>query len=80
MFTHILRMQNIIYEEMKSLQEVVLQKLLWGTDMCIPAHFYPHKEMFNYYKEKLKAFRSICTTEQFELITYLNSKQLFKIH
>ena len=80
MFTHILRMQNIIYEEMKSLQEVVLQKLLWGTDMCIPAHFYPHKEMFNYYKEKLKAFSSICTTEQFELITYLNAKQLFKIH
>ena len=80
MFTHILRMQNIIYEEMKSLQEVVLQTLLWGTDMCIPAHFYPHKEMFNYYKEKLKAFSSICTTEQFELITYLNAKQLFKIH
>ena len=80
MFTHILRMQNIIYEEMKSLQEVVLQKLLWGTDMCIPAHFYPHKEMFNYYKEKVKAFSSICTTEQFELLTYLNAKQLFKIH
>ena len=80
MFTHILRMQNMIYEEMKSLQEVVLQKLLWGTDMCIPAHFYPHKEMFNYYKEKLKAFSSICTTEQFELLTYLNAKQLFKIH
>ena len=54
---------------MKSLQEVVLQKLLWGTDMCIPAHFYPHKEMFNYYKEKVKAFSSICTTEQFELLT-----------
>ena len=65
---------------MKSLQEVVLQKLLWGTDMCIPAHFYPHKEMFNYYKEKLKAFSSICTTEQFELLTYLNAKQVFKIH
>ena len=28
-----------INEEMKSLQEVVLQKLLWGTDMCIPAHY-----------------------------------------
>ena len=79
MFIHILRMKKI-NEEMKSLQEVVLQKLLWGTDMCIPAHFYPHKEMFNYYKEKLKAFSSICTTEQFELLTYLNAKQLFKIH
>ena len=39
MFIHILRMQKKINEEMKSLQEVVLQKLLWGTDMCIPAHY-----------------------------------------
>lgn len=55
-------------------------KLLWGTDMCIPKYFYPHKEMFDYYKEKVDAFRSICTTEQFEIITYRNAKQLFKIY
>lgn len=54
-------------------------KLLWGTDMCIPKYFYPQKEMFNYYKEKIETFRSICTTKQFELVTYRNAKQLFKI-
>lgn len=55
-------------------------KLLWGTDMCIPKHFYPHKEMFDYYKGKVDAFRAICTTDQFEMVTYQNAKQLFKIY
>ena len=56
------------------------RKLLWGTDMCIPKHFYPHKEMFDYYKGKVDAFRAICTTDQFEMVTYQNAKQLFKIY
>lgn len=55
------------------------QKLLWGTDMCIPKHFYPNQDMQIYYSEKLEVFKKSCTLPQFEHITFLNAVKLFKL-
>lgn len=55
------------------------QKLLWGTDMCIPKYFYPQKNMLEYYQQKLSAFRKVSTIEQFEQVTYKNAKTLFSL-
>lgn len=54
-------------------------KLLWGTDMCIPRHFYPDEDMVEYYQRKLNAFRGACSREQFEQVVFRNAKELFKL-
>lgn len=55
-------------------------KLLWGTDMCIPGHFYPDQDMAEYYLRKLKAFRKVCSTEEdFNRITFKNATKLFSL-
>lgn len=54
-------------------------KLLWGTDMCIPKHFFPEQEMKQYYFNKLDALRKICNQDQFDCVTYFNAKKLFKL-
>ena len=55
------------------------EKLLWGTDMCIPKHFKRDLDMVKYYKSKHQAFRDICTLEQFEQVTYRNAMKLFNL-
>ena len=42
------------------------EKLLWGTDMCIPLHFEHSIDLTAYYQQKLISFRSISTQEQYE--------------
>ena len=54
-------------------------KLLWGTDMCIPKHFYPEQDMKQYYLNKLESFRKLCSQEQFDCVTYYNAKNLFNL-
>ena len=54
-------------------------KLLWGTDMCIPKHFYPDENMVEYYNRKLSGFKAICSKEEFERVTYRNAMKLFNI-
>lgn len=54
-------------------------KLLWGTDMCIPQHFYPQIDLESYYKQKLDAFRCICSKEQFDDVTYRNALTIFRL-
>lgn len=67
-------------EDMSRLmQEGLSHKLLWGTDMCIPKHFYPKEDMAEYYQRKLTAFRGVCTREQFEQVTYKNALSVFKL-
>ncbi len=67
-------------EDMKELCDAGLSnKLLWGTDMCIPKHFYPDEDMKDYYLRKLSAFRNVCEKEDFDNVTYRNAKKLFKI-
>lgn len=53
------------------------QRILWGTDMCIPQHFYPKADMKEYYKGKLHALQSNCTLEEFERITSKNAMVVF---
>ncbi len=67
-------------EEMKSFVDNNLSnKLLWGTDMCIPQYFYPDVDLKTYYQSKLNKFRSICNEEEFKNVTYRNSMKVFQI-
>lgn len=67
-------------EHMKMFMDYGLfEKLLWGTDMCIPKHFNRNLDMAMYYKAKLLAFHEVCTPEQYEQVTYNNAKKLFNL-
>lgn len=67
-------------DDMKRLlDEGLSHKLLWGTDMCIPKHFYPEQDMMEYYRRKLNAFKNISTIEQYAQVTYRNAANLFDL-
>lgn len=55
-------------------------KLLWGTDMCIPAHFYPNADMRVYYTWHLNELSKICSAAEYERITYHNACKIFNIN
>lgn len=55
------------------------KKLLWGTDMCIPLHFYPQVNLADYYRNKLDAFRRSCFIEDFNSVVFFNACRLFNI-
>lgn len=54
-------------------------KLLWGTDMCVPLHFYSHIDLAQCYGKKLKDFRAVCSQEQYVSVTSINARKLFGI-
>jgi predicted TIM-barrel fold metal-dependent hydrolase len=54
-------------------------RILWGSDMCIPKYFRPKADLVKYYNDGLHKLRSKCTLAQFEKLTYLNAAKLFKI-
>lgn len=67
-------------EEMKAFLDAGLEnKLLWGTDMCIPKYFYPEIILHNYYMEKLSAFNKVCTPEQYKRVTFMNAASVFNL-
>lgn len=67
-------------EHMKMLIESGLsEKLLWGTDICIPKHFNHRLDLANYYMEKLNAFRKICNMKQFEDVTFKNAYKILNL-
>lgn len=55
------------------------EKLLWGTDMCIPKHFNHRLDMARYYKDKLEEFRKICNLKQFEDVTFKNAYRILNL-
>lgn len=55
------------------------EKLLWGTDMCIPKYYFPEEDMLSYYKRKLQEFKAISSEDQFEQVTYKNAIKLFNL-
>lgn len=61
------------------IKEGLEQKLLWGTDMCIPKHFFPEVNLVDYYCSKLACFFDACTQSQFDKVTCENSQKLFHI-
>lgn len=65
---------------MKMFMESCLSdKLLWGTDMCIPKHFNRGLNMAKYYRSKLQIFRDVCSLEQYEQVTRRNAIKLFNL-
>ena len=54
-------------------------KILWGTDMFIPLHFYPKINAEKYYKQRLVGLSRICTQEQYEYVTFKNAKKIFSL-
>ena len=71
-FMPIVDMSTLIHEGLS-------HKLLWGTDMCIPKHFFPSEDMTEYYLNKLSAFEEISSQREFEQVTFRNTANLFKI-
>lgn len=61
----------------KLIYEGCERKVLWGTDMCIPKHFFPKNDMIQYYSEKLSRLRDNCAREQFALVTSKNAVRVF---
>ena len=62
------------------IKEGTADKMLWGTDMLIPKHFYPLMDMIKYYQMKLDTFKQMCSKEQFEKVTYKNAMSLFNLN
>lgn len=68
-----------IHEMQTFLDNHISNKLLWGTDMCIPKHFFPSEDMTEYYLNKLSAFKAISSQREFEQVTFRNAAKLFNI-
>lgn len=67
-------------DDMKSvIEKGFASKLLWGTDMCIPKHFFPKDNMREYYRVKLQTFKTCCRQIEFDLVMYRNACNLFGI-
>jgi predicted TIM-barrel fold metal-dependent hydrolase len=65
-------------ESMKFIIDAGLQdKLLWGTDMFIPAYYHEDIDVSEYYREKLSQFRVAVSEHVFRQITSENAKSLF---
>ena len=56
------------------------EKLLWGTDMCMPKHFYHNINLSDYYTKKLTSFRTVCSPRQFEIVTHINATSIFNLN
>lgn len=69
-----------IDEMKKFLENNLSNKLLWGTDMCIPKHFFPKVSLETYYQQKLSAFCAISTEDEFNNVTCYNAMQVFKLN
>lgn len=54
-------------------------KLLWGTDLCIPKYFNPTLDLCDYYHRRLNTLRTFCSDGQYDLITSANAKKIFNI-
>lgn len=68
-----------IADMVKITKEDLSSKLLWGSDMCIPQHFFPNQSLELYYKSKLLQFRKSVSAEDYSLITFNNAQRLFHI-
>lgn len=68
-----------IHEMQMFIDNHISNKLLWGTDMCIPKHFFPSEDMTEYYLNKLSAFKAISSQREFEQVTFRNAAKLFNI-
>lgn len=61
----------------KLCDENLSDRVLWGTDYPIPKHYYPDKDMKDYYLTLCQQLKETIKFEDFEKITCTNFKQLF---
>lgn len=54
-------------------------KMLWGTDMCIPEHYYPHEDMADYYLSKLDILKGMSTHDQYQNVSWRNAAKVFNL-
>lgn len=64
---------------MQIINEGLANKLLWGTDMCVPQHYYPQMDLEDYYNKKRKSFQQCCGREQYKMVTCRNACKIFNI-
>lgn len=55
------------------------EKILWGSDMCIPQFFNPEIDLISYYKNRLSDVMNFCSLEQFEQMTFKNAQRILNI-
>lgn len=55
------------------------EKLLWGTDICIPKYYNYKVSLCDYYNQKLKLFRSVCNQIEYNQVTFKNALNIFKL-
>ena len=55
------------------------EKVLWGTDLCIPNYFDPDLDLCEYYNSRLHEVRSFCSDIQYEQITHENAQKLLNL-
>lgn len=68
-----------VQQMQRFIEKGLSHKLIWGTDMCIPKHFYPNKDMAEYYRGKVNAFQKVCTQNQFEQVMFRNASKIFNL-
>ena len=61
----------------KLCDENLSDRVLWGTDYPIPKHYYPDKDMKDYYLTLIQQLKETIKSEDFEKITCKNFKNLF---
>ena len=54
-----------------------VDRILWGTDYPIPKHFYPDRDMKEYYMSLVTELKRCVSEEDFEKITQKNFERLF---
>jgi len=54
-------------------------KVLWGSDMCIPIYYDNTINLYEYYIDKRKKLSLILNSTEYELITYKNAMHVFNI-
>lgn len=56
------------------------EKLLWGTDLCIPRFFNPDVDLVEYYTGRLDELKSVCNDTQYRQISCQNAETIFYDH
>ncbi len=69
-----------VSEIVNFVEEGLAEKILWGTDFCIPQVFDPGINLQKYYKSKLKSLSRKIDAKSFSAITSGNAMKVFSAH
>ena len=57
--------------------ENLSDRVLWGSDYPITRYYYPDLDMKEYYQKLVNQLKETINPDDFEKITYQNSKKIF---